>query len=74
MKKALISPDEQIYDFDGNQIGVRVAQVEDQNFDIAEPMFWVDCNDDVVADRWAYDMETKQIKQVPPMPDIVDTP
>jgi hypothetical protein len=51
MKQALISPDE-IIEFEGNNIGVRVAQVvlDGQTFPVGDPLYWMDCNDDVVAD------------------------
>lgn len=68
MKKALISPLEQIFDFEGTEIGARVCQVEDQIFEVAEPMFWTDCDDQVVADRWYFDTLSTQIKEVPPTP------
>ena len=50
-KQALISPNE-IIEFEGNNIGVRVAQVvlDGQTFPVGDPLYWMDCNDDVVAD------------------------
>jgi hypothetical protein len=59
--KALISPNEP------SQTGYRVAQVEpdDKVFEVAQPLFWADCDDDVVADHFWYDLETKTIKPVP---------
>ena len=49
--KALISPLEQTTDYMGN-IGCRVAQVEQFAFEVAEPLYWIDCPDDCVADQW----------------------
>ena len=45
----------------------RVAQVVDVggSFPIAPPFFWVECNDDVVADQWYYDTQTEQIIVIP---------
>jgi hypothetical protein len=43
MKKALISPLEQ------REVGVRVAQIEVKSFEVAEPLFWVDCSDDITT-------------------------
>lgn len=43
---------------------LRVAQVEQESFLVAEPYFWVDCADDVVADRYYYDSITKQINPI----------
>lgn len=46
----------------------RVAEVADQTFPVAEPLFWIDCADDVVADQWYYDTTTQAIIVIPPAP------
>lgn len=50
----------------------RVAQVEpdDKTFPIAEPYFWIDCADNVIADQFYYDTVTKVINPIvnAPMP------
>jgi hypothetical protein len=51
--KALISPNEKVTDYQGN-VGERVAQVEQNTFEVAPPLFWIDCPDDCVADVWWY--------------------
>lgn len=75
MKKALISPLELVYDYEGNLIGERVAQVvnDGETFPVAEPLYWLDCADDVVADEWYLQAETNQIlpKPLPPAPEPV---
>ena len=55
--KALISSNEIVYHYDGSVLGQRIAQVEpdDKIFGVAESLSWVDCADDVVADRWYFD-------------------
>lgn len=81
MKKALISPEEQIgfissWTEDKPAQAVfttipnsqRVAQVENQSFEVASPLFWVDCADNVVADFWYYDNAIKEILRIPPSP------
>lgn len=42
----------------------RVAQVEPDNktFPVAEPLFWIDCPDNCVADQWYYKDAQVQIK------------
>lgn len=62
MRRALISPAEKRYD------GYRVCQVVDigQDFPIASPLFWTDCNDDVMADAYWYNPETKECIINPP--------
>jgi len=51
--KALISPNEKVTDYEGN-VGERVAQVEQNEFPVAAPLFWTDCPDDCVQDVWWY--------------------
>jgi hypothetical protein len=57
--KALISPNEP------RETGYRVAEVKLQEFEVAEPLFWVDCADDVVADLFWYDPTDQTIKAMP---------
>lgn len=55
----------------------RVAEVADQTFPVAEPLFWVTCADDVVSDRWYYDMISATIYVIPsppPVPAAADQP
>ena len=59
MRKSLISPNELV------ESGYRVAEVIDVAFEVAEPLFWVDCADDVVADQFYYDPIDQMIKAVP---------
>jgi len=70
MKKALVSPNEQVYDYNGNLIGVRVAQVEspENTFALAEPMMWIDCDDDVIEDQFYWDGSSFIVVPVPPAP------
>jgi hypothetical protein len=88
MKNALISPNEQpikylsgwttdtppqpIYTPIANSC--RVAEVEDQTFEVALPLFWTPCDDDVVADQWYYNTTDEQIYPVPtpaPVPEAL---
>lgn len=62
---ALISPNEEVRDNDGNVIGQRVAQVGQTTFPIAPPLFWVPCANDVVADQYYYNPNTQQIIKKP---------
>ena len=57
--KALISPNEPVND------GYRIAEVCAQEFEVAEPLFWVECADNVVADQFYYDPTTQTINQIP---------
>jgi hypothetical protein len=68
MKNALISPEEKVYKYDGTLLGVRVAEISDTTFEIAPPLFWVACADDVVADQFYYDEGTQAIIAVPVKP------
>jgi hypothetical protein len=62
MKEALISPNEP------RETGYRVAQVVDQyqTFEVGQPLFWVECADDVVADQFWYNPDNQLIIPSPP--------
>jgi len=63
--KALISPIEL------KETGYRVAQIEQQEFQVAEPLFWVSCANNIIADQFWYDPSDQQIKLIP-VPTIDD--
>lgn len=52
MKVALVSPNEVAYSYDGTPLGARIAEVTTQSFDVASPLFWVECSDDVISDQF----------------------
>lgn len=80
MRKALVSPMEPIVDREGND-GFRVAHVVDESYEVASPLFWVDCPDECVQDFWGYvDNKLVDISPVPvedppatPPPPVIDT-
>lgn len=68
MKKALISPNETVSCVSGwtpkypyqpiftvIPNAERVAEVISSTFEVAPPLYWVDCADNVAADQWYYD-------------------
>jgi hypothetical protein len=57
--KALISPNEPF------GTGYRVADIHPIGFDVAQPLFWVDCDDNVLADQFWYDPADQTIKPMP---------
>jgi len=65
--QALISPNEIVYLPDGTT-GERIAQVSEQTFEVAPPLFWMVCANDVVPGLWYYDPQDQQIKLVPETP------
>ena len=66
MKKALISPNEKTSDpNNGNILGIRIAQVSDESFEVALPLYWIDCSDDIQADFYYFDETDNTIKQTP---------
>jgi hypothetical protein len=67
--KALISPDEKSYSYDGTLLGMRVAEVSDVEFPVAAPLFWWDCTDECVADLWYYSNGQCLPKPLPPEPE-----
>jgi hypothetical protein len=46
----------------------RVAQVSKESFEVAPPLFWVECGNSVVADEWYYDNATAAILPMPSPP------
>lgn len=63
MKNGLICPNQPV------ETGYRVAEVADATFEVASPLFWVLCADDVVADQFWYDPSDNTIKPVPLPPE-----
>jgi hypothetical protein len=49
----------------------RVCEVVEQEFLVAEPLFWMDCADDVLPDQFYFDTETNEVLPVvnAPMPE-----
>ncbi len=44
----------------------RLAEVLNTEFEVASPLFWVDCPDNAVADQWYYNNATNQVLPKPP--------
>jgi hypothetical protein len=67
---ALISQNEPAYSYNGTLLGERIADTSQTPFEVAPPLFWVACADDVVADQYYYDPTTQQCsaKPAPPPP------
>lgn len=82
MKNALISPNEKPIEYISGwntdtppqailtpiANSCRVAEVLDQPFEVSEPLFWVACADDVVADQWYYNTNDNQVYPIPAPP------
>jgi len=79
MKNALISPNESPIKYISGwttdtppepiytpiENSCRVAEVEDQTFEVSLPLFWTPCADDVIADQFYYNTADEQIYPVP---------
>lgn len=59
MKYALISPNEIA------QTGYRVADTSINPFEVASPLFWVECADEVITDVYWYDPTNGSFKLTP---------
>jgi hypothetical protein len=72
MNNALISPNELVYSYDGTLIGERIAEVAQTPFEVAPPLYWIECADDVNAQDWYFQTETQscQLKPIPPDPEV----
>ena len=67
--KALISPLELVTDINGN-VGCRVAQIDELGFEVAEPLFWIGCDNNCVADQWYY--IEQQVLPLPQLPEPIE--
>jgi hypothetical protein len=72
--KALIAPNEQKTDDNGNIVGIRVVETHSTGFDVASPLFWIDCDEAIVPDECYYDTDTQTIKSLPGYPKEVQEP
>lgn len=68
MKKALISPSEIRCDNNGNE-GARVAAVVDVEFPVSAPLYWIDCPDECIQDKWVY-VDDSFVEIVEPEPEV----
>ena len=57
------TPSEPIYTSIENSC--RLAEVSDQTFEVALPLFWIPCEDNVKADKFYYNTNDKEIYPVP---------
>jgi len=67
--KALVCPNEPVPN------GYRIAQVEpdDKIFAVADPLYWMDCNDDVIADESYFDTTEEIIKVIKGLTKLIVT-
>lgn len=63
MKYALISPNEI------RETGYRIADVADTPFEVALPLFWVECDDGMFIDAGWYDPANQTIVLFPEEPE-----
>lgn len=43
----------------------RICEVLNETFDVCLPLFWIECNDDVLADQYYYNLTDKEIYPIP---------
>lgn len=65
MKKALISPIEFIYDYNDNLLGERIAEVSQESFPVALPLYWIDCDDEVNSSTYYFNTTTQAPELIP---------
>lgn len=66
MKNALISSKEPVLN------GFRVAEVSSQTFEVNPALFWVECQDNIQADKYYYILDTGLFELVP-VPEILSS-
>lgn len=74
MKKALLNPKQvanHIIGWSNNSPiygaytnGVMICEVAEQEFDVAPPLYWVDCEDDVISYQYYYDTVAQTINLI----------
>jgi hypothetical protein len=89
MKQALISPNEAPINYLSGWTtdnppqpiwtpianSCRVAEVSEQSFEVAPPLFWADCENDVTAEKYYYNTNDNNIYPVPaPAPNSIQDP
>jgi hypothetical protein len=76
MKKALISPNQPCMSYDDPpvELGVYVVEVADAEFPVAEPMFWAECDDTVLAYQFYWNAGQYYPVPSPPPPVGGDSP
>jgi hypothetical protein len=82
MKNALISPNESPIQYISGwtndnppqailtniENSCRIAEVADKTFEVALPLFWTSCEDNVLADQFYYNTNDKEIYPIPKTP------
>ena len=68
MNNALISPNELIYSYDGTLIGERIAEVAQTTFEVAPPLYWIECANEVDSMYWYFQTETATCQLIPVKP------
>ena len=81
MKNALISPNESVSYISGwteetypKEIittipnAYRIAEINDATFEVAIPLFWVECSDNIISHEFYYDSVMKTIIEIPDTP------
>lgn len=70
MKKALVSPNQPCMSYDDPpvELGAYVVEVEENPFPVAEPLFWADCPDDVLAYQFYWSSGQYYPVPIPPPP------
>jgi hypothetical protein len=64
--KALINPNEI------REQGYRVAEINETEFAVADPLFWVDCSNDLIADSKWFDPIDNTFKDFPKQSSIIE--
>jgi hypothetical protein len=45
-----------------------VSQVSNETFEVAEPLFWIECDDIVTVEAWYYNTVNKDLELIPNVP------
>ena len=66
---ALVCPNEEKMDWKQEIKGHRIAEVREETFGVAEPLYWMECGPEVNVDFWCVvDGKLVELPPLPPMP------
>lgn len=70
--RALVDPNSLVFDYSDPpiQLGIRVCEVAENIFPVANPLEWIDCPDNIVADQFYWN--GNEFISVPDCPIKVD--
>ena len=64
MKQALIAKNEKVIK-NGVELGLRIAEITPNPFEVHSDLFWTRCNDDVTSHEYYFEPNSYQLLPIP---------